>query len=192
VQISQFDQSLAKVDALNQIQEKYGVPRAAVVVGGGVGLIGFMWLAFGPGLLTNLLGFAYPAYASFKAIESADKDDDTQWLTYWTVFSIFSLIEIWADLLEEYVPMYYPFKFAFLIYLFAPQTHGAEFIYKKFLRQLFLDNEDEIDRRVKQAESAVVEIEEETQVCRYVYIYIFFFSRVDCPLGDGLGLGKEN
>ena len=175
MQISQFDQSLAKVDALNQIQEKYGVPRAAVVVGGGVGLIGFMWLAFGPGLLTNLLGFAYPAYASFKAIESADKDDDTQWLTYWTVFSIFSLIEIWADLLEEYVPMYYPFKFAFLIYLFAPQTHGAEFIYKKFLRQLFLDNEDEIDRRVKQAESAVVEIEEETQVCRYVYIYIFFF-----------------
>jgi hypothetical protein len=28
---------------------------------------------------SNLLGFALPAYYSFKAIESDKKDDDTQW-----------------------------------------------------------------------------------------------------------------
>jgi receptor expression-enhancing protein 5/6 len=158
--LSQFDTTLSKIDALNQIQDKYGVPRAAVVVVGGIVGFALMWMIFGPGLLTNLLGFAYPAYASFKAIESPESDDDTQWLTYWVVFSVFSLIEIWADLLEDNIPMYYPMKFAFLIYLFAPQTKGAEYIYKNFLRRFFLDHEKEIDARVEQVESIAAEVED--------------------------------
>jgi receptor expression-enhancing protein 5/6 len=30
-------------------------------------------------LITSMLGFVYPAYMSFKAIESPVKEDDTQW-----------------------------------------------------------------------------------------------------------------
>jgi receptor expression-enhancing protein 5/6 len=131
-----------------------------VVIGGGVVVCGVLWLMFGPGLLTNLLGFAYPAYASFKAIESADKDDDTQWLTYWVVFSVFSLVEIAADLIEHYIPLYYPFKFAFLIYLFAPQTQGAQFLYQNGIRRFLLDHEQQIDHRLSQAESAAGEVAE--------------------------------
>lgn len=40
-------------------------------------------------LLCSLIGFAYPAYMSFKAIQTADAKDDKQWLTYWVVFSFF-------------------------------------------------------------------------------------------------------
>ena len=36
---------------------------------------------------SNVVGFVYPAYMSFKAIETEDDvDDDIQWLTYWVVF----------------------------------------------------------------------------------------------------------
>jgi len=50
-------------------------------------------------LVSNLVGFIYPAYASFKAIETTGKDDDTQWLIYWVVYATFCLVEVFADIL---------------------------------------------------------------------------------------------
>ena len=148
---------------LNKAQEATKVPKAAIVIGGGVVFAGILWAAFGPGLLTNLIGFAFPAWASFKAIESTEKEDDTLWLTYWTVFSVFSIIETGADTIEHYLPMYFPMKFAFLIWLMAPPTRGADFIYKNFLRKFLIDNEDSIDRNLHQAEEFSKEVAEVTE-----------------------------
>ena len=117
-----------------------------------------MYFALGPAHVTNFLGFAFPAVASFKAIESPDKDDDTQWLTYWVVFSGFSLLETFSDVLAENFPMYFAFKFAFLIWLSAPMTRGAEFLYQNLVRPILLDNENRIDRRLKQAGDAALEV----------------------------------
>lgn len=50
-------------------------------------------------MLCNIITLPYPIYASFKAIESDDKTDDTQWLTYWVVYSTFSVIESFTDAL---------------------------------------------------------------------------------------------
>ena len=36
------------------------------------------------------------AYESIRAIESAGTVDDTQWLTYWVVFSFLNVIEYWS------------------------------------------------------------------------------------------------
>jgi len=36
------------------------------------------------------------AYESIRAIESTGTADDTQWLTYWVVFSFFNVIEYWS------------------------------------------------------------------------------------------------
>ena len=40
-----------------------------------------------------MIGFGYPAFKSFQAIETKSKGDDTQWLVYWVIFAFFSIVE---------------------------------------------------------------------------------------------------
>merc|ERR1712146_23764 len=105
-------------------------------MGGAISLLVviFILFGFGAGLLCNFVGFVYPAYASFKSLESNSHDDDRLWLTYWVVYSCFCLIEGFLEYILFWVPFYYPIKLAFLFFLFLPQTKGAMTIYEKFLR----------------------------------------------------------
>ena len=45
-----------------------------------------------------------------KAIESPNKDDDTQWLTYWVVYGVFSIAEFFSDLFLSWFPFHYMLK----------------------------------------------------------------------------------
>merc|ERR1712146_165320 len=112
------------------------VKKEWVVAGLGIQL--FLLFIFGDlaGLLCNLVGFVYPAYMSFKAIESETKDDDTQWLTYWVVYSFFSVLETFLSFIQNWIPFYFAFKLAFLVFLFHPKYTGAKTIYDNFLKNL--------------------------------------------------------
>src|SRR4051794_25001144 len=56
-------------------------------------------------------------WKSFKAIKSVGSDDDTQWLTFWFIYSLFCFAEIFVDVILGWLPLYYEIRFAFLCYL---------------------------------------------------------------------------
>lgn len=111
----------------------------------------FLLFGIGVGSLCSMIGFFYPAWCSFKAIETKQKGDDTQWLIYWTVYAFFSIIEAFIDYLLYFVPFYYAFKLCFLLWLMLPQTRGAQFLYESFLKDFLKKNEARIDSALDKA-----------------------------------------
>lgn len=105
----------------------------------------------GVGSLSSLVGFGYPAFKSFQAIETKHKGDDTQWLVYWVIFAFFSIMETFIDLLLYWIPFYYAFKLAFLLWAMMPQTKGAKYLYDTFLKDLLKKNESKIDAALAEA-----------------------------------------
>ena len=98
--------------------------------------------------VTCLVGVLCPTYMSLKAIESPDDDDDKQYLTYWVVYGLFSVIDVFTGFLVKMIPFYYTFKLAFLIWLFMPNFRGAVYIYNLVIGPLFRKYEYKIDKGV--------------------------------------------
>jgi len=111
---------------LGKIERATGVKRNHIVYGLASAVAVYLVLGHGAELLCNFIGFAYPAYASFVAIETSDKADDTQWLTYWTVFATISLVDFASDKIMGWFPIYWLAKCVFLLWLYLPITRGAE------------------------------------------------------------------
>ena len=107
-----------------------------------------MFVVFGIGssILTTLIGVAYPAFMSFVALESDGEDDDKQWLTYWVVFGVFSILDQFAGIILALIPFYYVLKVALLIWMFHPASHGAITLYNNFILPLFKQYEKDIDK----------------------------------------------
>jgi len=57
-----------------------------------------------------------------KAIESKETEDDTQWLSYWTVYASFNVVEYFSSFILRWIPFYYFAKISFLVWCFLPST----------------------------------------------------------------------
>ncbi|KAK4453264.1 TB2/DP1, HVA22 family-domain-containing protein [Podospora aff. communis PSN243] len=130
--IGQLDKELSKYPALNNLEKTTSVPKAYAVIG--LVALYFFLIVFNLGgqLLTNIAGFAIPAYYSLGALFTASKADDTQWLTYWVVFSLFTVVESLISVVYWF-PFYFTFKFVFLLWLSLPAFRGADIIFRSFL-----------------------------------------------------------
>ena len=87
--------------------------------------------------ITALVGIVIPGIMSLKALETSELDDDKQWLTYWVVYGVFSLLDIFLGFVLKLIPFYYFIKLLFLFWCFSPHFKGAFVIYQKVLVPLF-------------------------------------------------------
>jgi receptor expression-enhancing protein 5/6 len=68
-------------------------------------------------------------------MESPTKVDDEQWLSYWIIYSFVTLLEMVAEPVLYWIPIWYPVKLLFVAWLVLPQFKGASFIYEKLVRE---------------------------------------------------------
>ena len=150
------DKYLCKIEEQTKVKKIYLVYGSIVLIGG--------WLIFGHGaaLLCNAIGFLYPMYMSIKALETDDKDDDTQWLMYWVVFSFFSVIEFFTDILVGWIPAYWFCKCVFLLWCMSG-LNGAEKVYRVVILPWYKRNVSKLDQAVDGVRKAAKDFAGENQ-----------------------------
>mmetsp|Transcript_29398 Transcript_29398/g.82139 ORF Transcript_29398/g.82139 Transcript_29398/m.82139 type:complete len:148 (-) Transcript_29398:176-619(-) len=109
----------------------------------------FRPLAFFCRPMAVVVGFLYPAYASYKALERGQMEEVAQWLTYWVVFSLFTVVEGVVDRIIYWLPFYYVAKLAFVLWLQLPQSRGASKLFKGAIKPLIKKHEAQIDRQLE-------------------------------------------
>ena len=160
---AKLDKALAEknffTDLLKKIEDKTGVRRLYLVIGLAVFLGIYLMVGYGAQFVCNFVGFLYPAYASVKAIESRQKEDDTQWLTYWVVYSFFALVEFFADIFLFWIPFYWFLKCVFLTWCMAPiASNGSQLIYHRLIKPVVLKYQDKIDDALDKAADKLQEV----------------------------------
>lgn len=127
-----------------KVPKEYFVPVVAVFAA----IVTFFGI--GASTLCSIIGFVYPAYQSLLAVENKNKGDDVQWIVYWVLYTFFSLIETFQNFILYWIPFYYAFKLALLLWAMLPQTRGAKFLYDNFLKD-FLKKTGDAPSRIDAA-----------------------------------------
>jgi receptor expression-enhancing protein 5/6 len=138
-------------DKLQDLEDKTGLSKVYFFVGFTALFSLLLFLAGGAKLMVDLAGFVYPAYMSFKALDTPDSEDDIQWLTYWVVFATFSILEQTIGFITDFIPMYFYLKIAFFVWLYHPQFKGATVLYSKVIRPLvlpYLNKKEKVEKKV--------------------------------------------
>ncbi len=162
LELMQLDKMLAQYPQIVDLEKKTKVPKAYLAAGVSIFIFGLIFLNIWAPLFTNLIGFLYPAYASFKAIETAGKADDVKWLSYWVIFGLLNVVEFFSEFILYWIPFYFTFKTAFILYLYLPQFNGAQTLYSQFLRPILIKEEKNIDASIAKMKSKAQALVEET------------------------------
>jgi len=79
--------------------------------------------------ISYLLTIYYQAIWSIKVISKKELDGDKQWLTYWIIFSIFAILDMFSVYIIKLIPFYFLIRTAILIWLSVPGMKGAVGVY---------------------------------------------------------------
>merc|ERR1711862_161262 len=100
-----------------------------------MGILLVVYATGGMKLVSNLVGFLYPAYMSFKALDGGKTVDGNaiQWMTYWIIFCLLNILEDTLPFLLA-IKFYFPIKMFCVAWLYHPKSTGAEVLYSSAIR----------------------------------------------------------
>ena len=97
-------------------------------------------------VIRMVMGIMYPAYNSYKVIQSKDMEEYVNTITYWVVFSLFTAVEQIVDrLLENIFPYFYEFKILFVVWLVASFTKGYSYLFSWLVQPVMMRIEVKVD-----------------------------------------------
>ncbi|KAI0932951.1 hypothetical protein AcW1_000084 [Taiwanofungus camphoratus] len=138
--VSQLDKELSKYSLFVSFEQRTQVPKSYAFICGLVVVATLHAINAFAGPVSNLIGWALPAYMSVKALESPGHQDDIQWLTYWVVFGFFNFVESFAlRIVLYYFPWYFVFKSLFILWLQLPAFRGAQALYGTVVKPIFVN-----------------------------------------------------
>uniref|UniRef100_A0A7S2CLN4 Receptor expression-enhancing protein n=1 Tax=Florenciella parvula TaxID=236787 RepID=A0A7S2CLN4_9STRA len=129
----------AEMEQIKTIADKANQEPKTVAMGiaGAAVFFGVMTVVLMVGMKTLLeLALYIPAVMkSIKAIESPEKDDDTDLLSFWVVYCFFTICDPFVQMVFFWVPYFGLFKFAFLQYCY--RFKGTLFITETILKPVY-------------------------------------------------------
>ncbi|OUM65549.1 hypothetical protein PIROE2DRAFT_7389 [Piromyces sp. E2] len=101
-------------------------------------------------LFADIIGFVYPAYKSFQALnyEHGGYERRKELLTYWVTLSVFYAFECISNTPSK-VRLYYIYRSLITLWLYMPQTKGAQLIYNNVIKVVLKHNQKSIDKTVE-------------------------------------------
>jgi len=128
--------SLTQYEKFKELEEKTGYSKVYFFAASFSLAVVLILVTGGMKLASNLIGFLYPAYMSFKALEGGKSmdGDATQWMTYWIIFCSINLMEDTFAFIPKMISFYYSIKVLLTIWLYHPKTTGAQLIYTSGLK----------------------------------------------------------
>lgn len=152
-----------KVPQITALAKQIGV-ESGVILGGAFAVAGLVtFILFGSTIITLVLTVLYPAFKSIQALETESSTDDKEWLTYWIVFGLFSLIDDFLGCLLSMIPYWYWIKLAFFVFLLAPQTRGAQTLYTNVVKPFLEKNRSKIEGLINDVKGGVSDIASEAK-----------------------------
>lgn len=142
-------EALDQLESLKFIEQKYKVKPSAVLLIAFAVLILLSPFLNTHNILASIVCYLIPAYLSFVALESTDKEDDIRYLTYWIIFS---LVEVSTPLFKLFFNkfMFMSIRVLVTVVLLHPLSNIASTIYNNFVRPFLAQHEKQIDEKLEE------------------------------------------
>eukprot|EP00347_Sterkiella_histriomuscorum_P013152 403365811 len=140
-----------RIPFLDKLEKKTKVDQGVILFGVLVFTFVMVVALFGLQLATLYVTVLYPGYQTLKALDS--QKNETDWLVYWTIFGIFSLIEELLYFIFNIIPLYSLLRLGFFVYLWLPKTQGALVIYEMVVSPIFSQNREKLRVQIQRQNS---------------------------------------